>query len=189
VVTQIASSTKTTSGTLSTNDVTNYEVRIRLDPASYQDLLDPTKARNFPFRPGMSASADIQTKTHTNVIAVPINAVTTREKSDSGAAKSKDNAKATDKKEEAKETSANTTGNVDDLMEVVFIKNADNTVKKVAVKTSIQDISYIEILEGVKEGDEIITGPYTIVSKTLNDGMKVEVVAKEKLFDTKEKKN
>jgi HlyD family secretion protein len=188
VVTQIASSTRTTSGTLSTNDVTNYEIRIRLDPASYQDLLDPTKARNFPFRPGMSASADIQTKTHSNIIAVPINAVTTREKTDSTA----DNAKGKEKgkeKKEATETSANTTGNVDDLVEVVFIKNADNTVKKVPVKTSIQDISYIEILEGVKEGDEIITGPYTIVSKTLNDGMKVEVVPKEQLFDTKEKKN
>ena len=64
------------------NDVTNYEVRIRLDPSSYADLIDPKKRNNIPFRPGMSANADIQTNTHSNVLSVPINAVTTRDRSD-----------------------------------------------------------------------------------------------------------
>jgi HlyD family secretion protein len=61
----------------------------------------------------------------------------------------------------------------------------DNTVKKIKVKTAIQDLNNIEIVEGLKEGDQIITGPYTIVSKTLKDGKLVKVVAKEKLFEDK----
>lgn len=87
VVTQIASSNNGAAGqnALSTTstDVTNYKVYIRLDPSSYQDLLKNSPDKKFPFRPGMSASADIQTTTHTNVLSVPINAVTTRDKSDS----------------------------------------------------------------------------------------------------------
>src|SRR6185295_4875157 len=79
--------TNTSTSTSSTStEVTNYKVHIRLDPASYQDLMNPAKPKSFPFRPGMSASADIQTKTHSNVIAVPINAVTTRDKSDTSKA-------------------------------------------------------------------------------------------------------
>ena len=80
IVTQIASSSKGASQVSAvTNDVTNYEVRIRLLPSSYNDLIDPKKPKSFPFRPGMNASADIQTKRHENVLTVPINAVTTRE--------------------------------------------------------------------------------------------------------------
>ena len=79
IVTQIASSTKTNSLTSSsTNDVTNYEVRIRLDPGSYKDIIDPSKPKKFPFRPGMNASADIKTKRHENVLSIPINAVAAR---------------------------------------------------------------------------------------------------------------
>ncbi len=85
VVTQIASSNNgasTQSDLANTStDVTNYKVYIRLNPDSYKDLVG--KNRRFPFRPGMSASADIQTKTHVNVLSIPINAVTTREKNDS----------------------------------------------------------------------------------------------------------
>lgn len=87
IVTQIASSnvgaasTNITSASANTStDVANYKVYIRLDPASYHDLIDPSKKKKFPFRPGMSASADIQTETKTKVLSVPINAVTTREK-------------------------------------------------------------------------------------------------------------
>ncbi|MEO5500102.1 MAG: efflux RND transporter periplasmic adaptor subunit, partial [Ginsengibacter sp.] len=87
VVTQIASSNNGAASQASlsnsTTDVTNYKVFIRIDPSSYQDLIDPTKKKNFPFRPGMSASADIQTKSHKNVLSIPINAVTTRDKADS----------------------------------------------------------------------------------------------------------
>jgi HlyD family secretion protein len=78
VVTQIASSTKTTAS--SSGDVTNYEVRIRIDPASYTDLVGPSKPNRFPFRPGMNASADIKTQKKDNVVSVPIAAVAARVK-------------------------------------------------------------------------------------------------------------
>src|SRR5215217_9228788 len=81
VVTQIASSTTKSSGGLTSSaDVTNYEVRIRLDPSSYNDLLDPSNIKKFPFRPGMNASVDIKTKRKDNVISVPIAAVGSRVK-------------------------------------------------------------------------------------------------------------
>jgi HlyD family secretion protein len=184
VVTQIAATNRGANGaaTTSSTDVTNYEVRIRLDPASYQDLVDP-KGKSFPFRPGMSASADIQTRTRTNVLAVPINAVTTRDKSDTAKAvggKKKD-APAAD----AASGSEESKGGSDDLDEVVFVLQADGSVKRVKVRTDIQDMNYIEVLSGVKAGDQVITGPYTIVSKMLREGMKVKVVPKEELFETK----
>ncbi len=93
VVTQIASSIVASAASTSsstTNDVTNYKVHIRLDPASYKDLMDNKRPKSLVFRPGMTASADIQTKTHTDVLSVPINAVTTREKSSTDAAAAKD---------------------------------------------------------------------------------------------------
>ncbi|MDX2048862.1 MAG: efflux RND transporter periplasmic adaptor subunit [Chitinophagaceae bacterium] len=188
VVTQIASTNRGVGGaaTTSTTDVTNYEVRIRLDQSSYQDLLNPKRPKSFPFRPGMSASADIQTKTHANALSVPINAVTTRDKSDTAKA----TGKAVAKKETATESAnagadGNEGGNADDLEEVVFLLNKDGSVKRMKVRTDIQDINYIEVVDGVKEGDEVITGPYTVVSKMLRDGMKVKVVPKEQLFETK----
>lgn len=185
VVTQIAATNRGANGTTTTSstDVTNYEVRIRLDPSSYQDLVDP-KGKSFPFRPGMSASADIQTRTRTNVLAVPINAVTTRDKSDTAkavAGKKKDAAPAGD----AGGGSDESKGSSDDLDEVVFVLQADGTVKRVKVRTDIQDMNYIEVLSGVKAGDQVITGPYTVVSKMLREGMKVKVVPKGELFETK----
>ena len=69
--------------------------------------------------------------------------------------------------------------------EVVFVLQKDGTVKKVSVSTDIQDMNYIEVLSGLKEGDEVVTGPYTIVSKILREGMKVKVVPKEELFEIK----
>lgn len=184
VVTQIAATNRGANGaaTTSSTDVTNYEVRIRLDPASYQDLVDP-KGKSFPFRPGMSASADIQTRTRTNVLAVPINSVTTRDKSDTAKAvggKKKDapTGDAANGSEESK-------GSSDDLDEVVFVLQADGSVKRVKVRTDIQDMNYIEVLSGVKAGDQVVTGPYTIVSKMLREGMKVKVVPKGELFETK----
>lgn len=190
VVTQIASSNKgaatqsLTSSTSST-DVTNYEVRVRILPESYKDLIDPSKPKAFPFRPGMSASADIQTKVHENRLSVPINAVTTREKG-------------TDKVVSANKDQNNNNGDGDnnadnnapkaaatDLDEVVFVLQPDKKVKKVVVKTDIQDINNIEILSGLTEKDKVITGPYGTVSKLLKDGMIVNVVDKDKLFETK----
>ena len=76
-------------------------------------------------------------------------------------------------------------GAVDDLEEVVFILLPDQTVKKVKVRTDIQDINFIEILAGLKEGDIVITGPYNVVSKTLKEKDLIKVVTKEDVFDDK----
>jgi HlyD family secretion protein len=175
LVTQIASSNN---GAASQNalsntssDVTQYKVYIRILPESYADLLG---RGTFPFRPGMSANADIQTKTHANVISVPINAVTTREinegiKND------------TKKKEESDIKPATLLD--DDREVVVFVIDSASKVKKVKVKTDIQDINNIEITEGLKAGDQVVTGPYDVVSKTLKEGKKVKVVDKKDLFE------
>jgi HlyD family secretion protein len=180
-VTQIASSVSTASGsttTVSTNDVTNYKVHIRLTPDSYKDLIDPSRPKYFPFRPGMSASADIQTRTHANVLSVPINAVSTREKnSGSGSQGNKDEDNNTDN---SKTSASQNSGDMDI---VAFVLQPGDTVKKVNVRPDIQDINYIEIVDGLKEGDMVITGPYSIVSKTLKSGTRVKVVPKDKLFE------
>jgi HlyD family secretion protein len=181
VVTQIASSiVSTAASTTTTNDVTNYKVHIRLDPATYKDLTDNKRPKSLVFRPGMTASADIQTKTHNDVLSVPINAVTTREKTAGGQAAAKDKKPVEDKNGDVKQVVS--TG---DLNEVVFLLQADNTVKQVSVKTDIQDVNDIEIVEGIKLGDQVVTGPYGTVSKILNNGTKVTVVDKDKLFETK----
>ena len=175
IVTQIASSNNgaATQNSLAntSTDVTQYKVYILLSAQSYADLLGKG---TFPFRPGMSASADIQTKTHINVLSVPINAVTTRDKEDS--------TKATKKKsDEAGVKPA--TPLMDDLEVVVFVIEKDNMVKKVLVKTDIQDINNIEITQGLKEGDTVVTGPYDVVSKTLKNDLKIKVVDKKDLFE------
>lgn len=167
----------TTSSSLSSNstDVTNYKVHIRLLKESYQDLL--VKGKSFPFRPNMSATADIQTKTEKDVLSVPLSAVTTRDKKGDAISKKDDS------KTDAESNNSSTS--IDDVDEVVFVKNADGTVKKVKVKTAIQDINYIHVIEGLKGNEEVITGPYSLLSKTLKDGDKVKVVKKEELFDSK----
>lgn len=174
VVTQIASSNNgAASGSAlanASNDVTQYKVYIRLVASSYIDLLGKG---SFPFRPGMSANADIQTKTHAHVLSVPINAVTTRDKNDS----TKTDAK---KKNESDITVA--TPLEDDLEVVAFVIDKDGKVSKVKVKTDIQDINNIEVTDGLKEGDLVVTGPYDVVSKTLKVGKKVKVVDKKELF-------
>lgn len=178
LVTQIASSNNgaATQNALSSTstDVTQYKVYVRLLPESYMDLIGKG---SFPFRPGMSASADIQTKTHSDVLSIPINAVTTRDKKDS-----------TKVNKPVSTTGANTGTNTvsyDDLDVVVFVLDKENQIKKVKVKTDIQDINNIEVVSGLKEGDTVITGPYDVVSKTLKEGDKVKVVDKKDLFEKK----
>ena len=158
----------TSSATTSSTDVTNYKVHIRLLVSSYIDLVG--KGR-FPFRPGMSCSADIQTRTEKNVLSVALNAVTTR-----------DPDKKTDKKKDDKPAPAS-----NDPEEVVFVLQKNGTVKKFKVKTGIQDLNYIQIVEGLNEGDDVVVAPYAIVSKSLKDGDKVSVTQKDKLYDDKKK--
>ena len=176
VVTKIASSTTGNNALGTSNDVTNYEVRIRLDKDSYRDL----SSKTFPFRPGMNASADIKTKRVDNVLAVPITAVNARVK---GSDKSMDDQKKEKKVNENADEDNLQNNASDELEEVVFVLQKDGTVKKAVVRSGIQDINYIEILNGIKEGEEVVTGPYNAISKTLKTGTKVKVVAKDKLFE------
>jgi HlyD family secretion protein len=176
IVYKIANPITSTANTVSSSaEVANYKVHIRLLADSYTDLVKDNNI--FPFRPGMTASADIQTKSKINVVTVPLNAVTTRDKDGQGkdtkvgAVKPDDKAASGEAKDE-------------ELSEVVFVLGKDNKVKMVKIKTDIQDLNYIEII-GLKVGEEVITGPYSIVSKTLKEGSLVKVVSKEKLFEEK----
>ena len=179
IVTQIAASTvKSGASAMTANDVTNYEVRIRLDRASYADLLDPSKPKKFPFRPGMNASADIKTRRTDNAIAVPITAVAARVK---GSDESLEDKKREAKKEDRDE--ATPAASLDELEEVIFVLKEDGKVEKRVVNTGIQDINYIQVVNGLKEGEQVVTAPYNAISKTLKSGTKVNVVSKEKLFE------
>ncbi|MCC6762186.1 MAG: efflux RND transporter periplasmic adaptor subunit [Chitinophagaceae bacterium] len=185
VVYQIASSNTgaVTAGAASSNEVTNYKVYIRLLPESYADLIDPSKPRNFPFRPGMTASADIQTKIRTNVLGVPINAVATRDKGDK---KTTDN-KSDKPKGAGMDDAAPASSEDEEKDVVVFVYDkATSTVKKVIVKTGIQDTRFIEITSGLTKGQQVVSEPYNVIFRTLNDGMKVIVVDKAKLFEVKD---
>lgn len=178
VVTQIASSSDNLVGTAATasTEVTNYKVYISLLPESYADLIDPENPRHFPFRPGMTASADIQTKRRNEVIAVPINAVTTREKG-GDIVETNTESQGAGLQEENKNTVSK------ELEEVVFVVDSAGIVKRVVVNTGIQDFSYIEILNGLQEGEQIVVAPYNVINKTLRDGMKVKIVKREQLFE------
>ena len=182
IVTEIANSANVVGG--STDQVTNFNVKILLLDSSYKDLTDTITGKKYPFRPGMSATVDIQTETRKDVITVPIQAVTTRAL--------KNNTKEEPKKEEAEmpegETEAVTTQGVktaeDEKIEVVFVYR-DGKVYKQPVKTGIQDSENIEILEGIKAGDEIVVAPFNAINKLLNDSSVVKKVDEKELFKVK----
>jgi len=178
VVTEIATSANTTG--VSVDQVTNFNVKIHLVKDFYKDLLDPKRLDYSPFRPGMSCTVEIQTETAINVLTVPIQAVTTRITKDS---LDKLNEKNKTKKTEGDDQVEMVTSQKknEEIQECVFIFGKD-LAKKNNVKTGIQDNTYIQILSGLKEGDEIIVAPYTAVSKTLKDGDKVKKVDKKDLF-------
>ncbi len=173
IVTKIASSVKATAA--ASTEITNYEVRIRLDRSSYQDLLGKG---SFPFRPGMNARADIRTMQKDNVIAVPIASVNAR-------VKDSDKSMVEAQKDQANSSEAQESDNDNDMEEVVFLVMKDGVVKKRVVKTGIQDINYIEVTSGLVSGDRVVTGPYNVISQTLKDGDKVKIVSKDELFKKK----
>ena len=151
-VTEIANSATSAAGTsLNSDQVTNFVVKIRVDPTSYTQLA--SASNRFPLRPGMSASVEIFTNKTENVISVPIQAVTVREE------------EIDEDAEEDKEPRS---------MEVVFatVAGAD-TIKMIEVKTGIQDDTYIEVVSGLEDGEEIVVGPYSAVSKKLKSGSAV----------------
>ena len=170
IVTQIASSAinSATSTSLTSDQVTNFEVRISIDPGSYDDLISPTKP--YPFHPGMSSTVEIKTKVEEDVLSVPIQSVTTREKDKKGKKG----------KEEDGETEEESIDD-QDLLEVVFIAEAD-TVKMIEVETGIQDDDYIQVLSGLKEEENVVTGPYQAIARKLSKGKLIRIVDEDKLY-------
>ena len=145
---------------------TNFVVKIRVDANSYTDLV---KDRQYPFRPGMSASVDIYTNTADSTLCVPLIAVTARDEN-------------ADKKKETKETEANPQkeekeNDLDNIKEIVFVVVGD-TVAMREVKTGIQDNDYIQVLNGLQEGDKVVTGPYAAIARKLKGGTRIVVVDK-----------
>jgi HlyD family secretion protein len=173
VVTSIATSANLTG--VSADQVTNFDVRIRILSDSYTDLMREGMPDYTPFRPGMSATVDIQTKSEADVLTVPIQAVTTR--TDTIDTRSRGS-----ESEEKTEQAAN--DSPDELIEYVFLFK-DNIAQLTKVKTGIQDNMYIQILEGLDEESEVITGPYRAVSTTLKDGDAVKKVERSDLYKAK----
>ncbi|MEI6132789.1 MAG: efflux RND transporter periplasmic adaptor subunit [Bacillota bacterium] len=175
IVTEIANSADVTG--LTTDQVTNFNVKIRILRETYLDLLDAKHPNSSPFRPGMSATVDVQTETVVNMLSVPIQSVTVREDSAAKvAAKSKEEKPQTDDTKQAdtkKEHKA--------PQEYVFLYK-DGKVKMTKVKTGIQDNMYIQIKTGITESDEIVTAPYNAISKSLKDNSVVKKVDKKELF-------
>ncbi|MEO6521933.1 MAG: efflux RND transporter periplasmic adaptor subunit [Mucilaginibacter sp.] len=155
------------------DQVTNFTVKVRVVPASYANLVAAGSKNPSPFKPGLSATVDIQTN-HTTALSVPIQSVTTR-----GLKKDEDKkADVAPPKDDSK-----TKKTTDAVKEYVFVYDAKTTtVKQVEVTTGIQNDTYIQILSGLKGGEEVVSGPYSAISKTLNDKMQVEKVDKSKLF-------
>lgn len=156
IVTEISKSANNSGNQMSTDQVTNFEVKIRILKSSYEDLLGQTRTA---FLPGMSANVEIQTLVKKDIPCLPIEAVGTRVRTDSASTSYAED---------------------EELDEVVFSIDGISAVKNI-VTTGVQDSRYIEILSGLKLGDEVIVGPYDAVSKRLDDGKKIEVVSKKKL--------
>ncbi|WP_291109464.1 efflux RND transporter periplasmic adaptor subunit [Flavobacterium sp. UBA6195] len=175
IVTSISNSA---SSTLTADQVTNFKVKVRILKESYQDLLEG-KPQNFsPFRPGMTATVDIITKRKENIVAVPISAVVIK---DDTTSVKKDIVAELDKKEQEQKGTAPKS---DKKYECVFVKVGDKAKLRV-VKTGIQDDTNIEIISGLKPGEEIIIGPYTTVSKDLVSNDKVRVESEKDKKDSK----
>jgi HlyD family secretion protein len=157
-VIQIANSAGASSGlgaSIGTDQATNFIVRVLIDPASYLDI--SKKTLKAPFRPGMSASVDILTNTVEDVISVPIQAVTTRER-------------------ETSEDGVKSTGSA--IREVVFVEEGD-TVRMQEVKTGIQDDAWIEVREGLQGTEKVVSGPYSAISRKLESGKRISPRKKE----------
>jgi len=161
IVTQIANSAKT-QGT-STDQITNFEVRVLILPESYQELIAKDNSNAYPFRPGMSATVDIQTNTRYNIPTIPIQSVTTRPDS-------------------IMSDSLKIEVDKDKRIEVVFVVENGKAVQKKVVP-GIQNTKYIEILEGLDENEQVISGPYSAISRKLKSNDAVQVV--DKLFSDK----
>lgn len=173
VVTAIANSA---AGTLAADQVTNFKVKVRIIEESYKDLTEGKPETYSPFRPGMTATVDIITKTRKDAISVPISAIVIKTDTSST-------------RKTYEKTTAVDTGDFDteeQKFECVFV-NENGKAKLRVVKTGIQDDTNIEIVSGLTKDDEIITGPYIMVSKNLSPGDLIQVKNKSSLTESSDK--
>lgn len=178
VVTQIANSASVSG--LTTDQVTNFEVRAFILEDSYKDLV--TDRLLSPFRPGMSTTVDILTDTRANILTVPIQAVTVRADS------AKTAMTGFQKDGEAKKDEEKSAVKNDKPKEIVFVTKGD-TARIVEVKTGIQDNQYIEIIEGLTGDEDVVTAPYSAISRKLKDKTLIKKAKKkEDLFKEENKK-
>lgn len=187
IVTQIANTANGAGGALasastSTDAVTEFEVRIRILPSSYVDLVDRAAGKKYPFKPGMTATVDIITESKFGVVSIPIAAVTTRSADDENSEEKEEG----DDEEEEQQPQAPVPTKKERPVEIVFVNDKGKAVKR-EVKTGITDTvaGTIEITEGLKMGEEIISGPFLEVSKRLKDGDKVTIKKEVKEEDKK----
>jgi HlyD family secretion protein len=177
VVTEIASSSKDIgSVTTSVDQVTNFVVKVRIIADSYEGVKGGAKDLPSPFRPGLSATVDIESET-VKGLAIPIQSVFTSQKNkDDKTAGNDENA------DKQKTKLADKT-----VKQYVYVFNA-GTVKQVEVTTGIQNDQFIIIKSGLKAGQEVVSGPYSAIQNKLKDGMKVEKTTKDQLFVSPDKK-
>ncbi|MFT6826790.1 MAG: HlyD family secretion protein [Roseivirga sp.] len=157
IVTSIAN---TANAKASADAVTEFQVKIRILNESFEDLISEIQGVS-PFRPGMTASVEIITNSKENVLSVPLSSVTTRNPNAKVSTEGKDD-------EDAPQLTMGV-GATEEMKEVVFISDG-GIAKMVVVKTGISDYDNIEILEGIKEGDIIVSGPFFVVSKQIKNG-------------------
>jgi HlyD family secretion protein len=167
VVTEIANSAQST---LTADQVTNFKVKVRILPESYKDLTEGKPESYSPFRPGMTATVDIITKKRKNVVGVPISAIVIK----------------TDTTGKKRARGQKTKTEVEEKFECVFVKIGDEAKLRV-VTTGIQNDTNIEILTGLEEGEEVITGPYSTVTKILDSGDKVTLMQEKKNNEKEDK--
>jgi len=176
IVTEIATSANTL-GT-SADQVTNFDVKILMLSDSYMHLAVNKPDGFTPFRPGMSASVDIQTEVKNNIPCIEIAAVTTRDDTTGRKLNSYERRKqAKEEKEELDDEK--------EIKEYVFLYEDGIAVMR-EVETGVQDNKFIEVGSGLSEGEMVITGPYSAVSKSLKNRDAVEKTSKDKLFENKD---
>jgi HlyD family secretion protein len=178
IVTNIANTAK---DKLSTDAITEFEVRILILESSYQDLV--VAGNKFPFRPGMTASVEIITTRKSGVLSVPLAAVTTR--GDEKDKKDENQGGGPPQNQDHVVTNNNQKQQKKEDKVVVFI-NDKGVAKMVEVKTGISDYDNIEIVSGISDSSEVVVGPFLVVSKRLKEGDKI--TATKKKDDKKEDK-
>ncbi len=151
-----------TGASMSTDAVTEFEVKIKILNSSYRDLTALKGKKGYPFKPGMTASVEVITDRRNNILTVPIAAVTTRSNTAAPDADNNngqnDNSNQDQKENQPKKEEA--------VKEIVFLNQGGKAVER-EVKTGISDFENIEIISGLKEGEQIISGPFLVVSKKL----------------------